>query len=360
MDRILMKDVVPLLPLPQPPRGKSSYYAPCPNCDSGRGREKHLNISFAKNVFRCPRCGWNGGIFDLYAYYTNTPRGKVRDELMRILKKENPDSPAMPQARPIAPDSAEPDELQAADVGTRHDVYDAMLSMLSLAPDHKENLLGRGLSEQTVAGNCYKTTPMVGGRVIAKRLIEAGLHLKGVPGFYIDNNGSWNLAPLRRGIMIPVRDGNRRIQGVQIRRDNVARRKYRWLSSADIEGGTSGCRAEGWMHIAGPARDRIILIEGPMKADIVHHLTGQTVLAIPGVNSLKHLEKVLLELKAGGLVHIMTAFDMDFLANPHVKKAYDELANLFGQTGLRYGTYLWRPDYKGLDDYILKCCLGGS
>lgn len=33
-----------------------------------------------------------------------------------------------------------------------------------------------------------------------------------------------------------------------------------------------------------------------MKADIVHHFTGQTVIAIPGVTSIRHLKLVLDEL----------------------------------------------------------------
>ena len=39
-----------------------------------------------------------------------------------------------------------------------------------------------------------------------------------------------------------------RIQGLQIRRDNVEKRKFRWVSSADKK---DGCRAEGWTHLAG-------------------------------------------------------------------------------------------------------------
>lgn len=101
-----------------------------------------------------------------------------------------------------------------------------------------------------------------------------------------------------------------RIQGLQIRRDNVSRRKFRWVSSI---GKPDGCKAEGWVHIAGSMRPTVILIEGPMKADIVHFLTGQTVIAVAGVNSLSQLESVLNNIRERGVTKIMTAFDMVFL-----------------------------------------------
>ena len=46
-------------------------------------------------------------------------------------------------------------------------------------------------------------------------------------------------------------------------------------------------------------RDR--LTEGPMKADVIHYLTGQTVLAVAGVNSLTQLELILPQLHEQGV-----------------------------------------------------------
>ena len=99
----------------------------------------------------------------------------------------------------------------------------------------------------------------------------------------------------------------------------------------------------------------VLLTEGPMKADVIHALTGQTVLAVPGVNSLAQLGPALEQLQAQGLEHMMTAFDMDYLTNPHVGEGQRNLAALLEQRGIPYGTYLWDPRYKGLDDYIWGC-----
>ena len=81
--RFQMNDILPLLPIPQPPIGRSSYNIPCPVCDHAGSRKRHLNINLKRNVFRCPKCGqFEGGVFDLYAYYTGVSRDKVRQDLM--------------------------------------------------------------------------------------------------------------------------------------------------------------------------------------------------------------------------------------------------------------------------------------
>jgi len=350
MEIFHMWDVVSLLGIPTPPSGRSSYYVPCPCCDDSP-RKKHLNINLKKEVFRCPRCGVSGGIFDLYALYTGVPRDQVRKALVEKLGM--PEEPKRPK-RPVQPQVQEIVECPLTDVDARHATYTALLSKLTLAADHKENLLNRGLTEDDIARLGYKSTPVIGMSAIAAQLQSEGLYLAGVPGFYRTESGPWTFIHEKRGILVPVRDRYGRIQGLQIRRDNVTRRKFRWVSSTERP---DGCRAEGWVHLAGPAQSRIILTEGPMKADVIHALTGRTVLAVPGVNALTQLEAALTDLRSEGLEEIKTAFDMDFVTNQHVQSGYDSLLALLGNMGFQFGTYLWDPRYKGLDDYIWECCL---
>ena len=349
MEIFHMWDIVSLLGLPMPTSGKSSYYIQCPCCDE-TPEKKHLNINLKKEVFRCPRCGISGGIFDLYALYTGVSRGQVRKELVERL---GPPELIMHQKKKVVSEPKE--ECPLADIESRNHAYAAMLSKLSLAADHKENLLSRGLKEPEIERLGYKTTPVVGMSAIAKQLQSEGLSLAGVPGFYRDKNGAWTFVHEKRGILIPVRDRFGRIQGLQIRRDNVSRRKFRWVSSAEME---DGCRAEGWTHLAGKVRSTILLTEGPMKADVIHALTDLTVLAVPGVNSLTQLQMTLEDLRSEGLAEIKTAFDMDFATNHHVQNGYNSLLQLLGDMGFTFGTYLWDPCYKGLDDYILACFAG--
>lgn len=348
MEIFHMWDIVSLLGLPMP-SGRSSYYIQCPCCDENP-RKKHLNINLKKEVFRCPRCGISGGIFDLYALYTGVPRDKVRKELAERLG-----APELitHQKKKVVYEQKE--ECPLADIESRNHAYAVLLSKLSLAADHKENLLSRGLKEPEIELLGYKTTPIVGMSAIAKQLQSEGLSLAGVPGFYRNKNGAWTFVHEKRGILIPVRDRFGRIQGLQIRRDNVSRRKFRWVSSAEME---DGCRAEGWTHLAGKVRSTILLTEGPMKADVIHALTGLTVLAVPGVNSLTQLQMTLEDLRSEGLVEIKTAFDMDFATNHHVQNGYSSLLQLLGDMGFTFGTYLWDPRYKGLDDYVWACFAG--
>ncbi|HBU11346.1 MAG TPA: hypothetical protein DEB31_01005, partial [Clostridiales bacterium] len=262
-----MADIIPLLGLPYPPQGRSSYYIPCPCCDSGR--KKHLNVSLTKDVFRCPRCGFSGGLFDLYAYYTGVQREDVRAELVKRLGGDDDAKPSVvPKAQGSRRPAPSPQYLDnpATDVDTRDATYRALLAMLSLASDHWENLHKRGLSHEVIAQSGYKTTPAAGTKALARKLMAGGHYLAGVPGFYRDEKDrAWTFTNNQRGILIPVRDHHGRIQGLQIRRDNAEKRKFRWVSSAEL---TDGCRAEGWVHIAGPVREQALLTEGPMKADV--------------------------------------------------------------------------------------------
>ena len=81
MELFHMVDVIPLLGLPTPPAGKNSFNLPCPCCDD-KPKGRHLNINLRKDVFRCPRCGFSGGVLDLYAFYAKIPREKVLEELL--------------------------------------------------------------------------------------------------------------------------------------------------------------------------------------------------------------------------------------------------------------------------------------
>ena len=351
MGLIHMHDILPLIGVPLPPPGRSSYNIQCPCCDEN-ARKRHLNINLKKDVFRCPRCGFSGGVFDLYAYYEGIPRAAVRDALLTRLDVRG-DIESYRPARDKEPVS---EECPLTDIDLRDATYQALLSQLTLASDHRANLLSRGLSTEVIERLNYKTTPFVGMNMIAKKLLADGHYLAGVPGFY-RKNGDWTFVSERRGILIPVRDLQGRIQGLQIRRDNVTRRKFRWVSSVEQP---DGCKAESWVHLAGKPRETVILTEGPMKADIVHALTGRTVIAVAGINALSQLEKMLLELRQHGTQKIMTAFDMDFLTNPHVERGYANLTRMLEAMGFRYGTYLWDPTYKGLDDYVWQYCLHGG
>ncbi len=351
--RFEMRDVLPLLPIPQPMYGRSSYNIPCPICDKPGSRNKHLNINLKKNVFCCPKCGsFSGGVFDIYAYYENIPRDKVYKHLKARLDGEDTNERSRGERRRQrrSPPPPPVPETELADIETRDQIYRALLDELPLEPDHRQNLLNRGLTNEAIDSLHYRSAPTTGFYKLTEKLISDGHNLNGVPGFYLDKHGRWTFALYKRGIMIPCRDSLGRIQSIHIRLDRKIKNRGKFLtfSSPDLPGGAG---AETWCHLAGPPKDCVLLIEGYMKADIVHQFTGMTVLAIPGVASIHHLEATL---KSLAIKHIMTCFDMDYLKNWHVEGSYTKLVELLGSMDLTFGTYLWDPACNGLDDYLFE------
>ena len=71
-----------------------------------------------------------------------------------------------------------------------------------------------------------------------------------------------------------------------------------------------------------------------------------------GVGAENWCHMALNELTELGVRHVMTCFDMDYLKNWHVEAAYSKLIQLLGGLPLTFGTYLWSPEYNGMDDYI--------
>ena len=361
MQRYHMTDIIPLLSIPQPPMGRASYNIPCPLCDHAGTKKGHLNINLKRDVFRCPKCGqFSGGVFDLYSYYENIPRDEVLSAIAARLGDQRgsehnaSSSPLKTAGGPLI--SAPPDIPQAslADIDTRDRVYRALLNKLSLASDHRENLLGRGLDDGAIQRLAYRTTPMVGFHALASELIADGYDLFGIPGFYRDDDGRWTMAIFKRGIMLPCRDCQGRIQRLHIRIDKRTHNKFMPFSSTDR---SDGCTAENWCHVVGPVRETILLTEGYMKADIVNHLTGQTLVAMSGVTALNHLEATLRELISLGARRVMTCFDMDYMKNWHVECAYRKLVELLGGLDITFGSYLWVHDHYGLDDYVWEFCM---
>lgn len=331
-------------------RDKTSFYIQCPCCDE-KPYKKHLNVNLKKNVFRCPRCGVHGGVLDLYSLLANVNRENAYKSLCEKIKPQG----ECKTKRIILPKHEESEqEYPIIDVENRHVTYSKLLSCLTLSSDHRENLRNRGLTDEEIDKLGYKTTPLLGLNSIAKKIQAEGLYLSGVPGFYRQSNDEWTFASEKRGIMIPVRNCDGLIQGLQIRCDDVQKRKFRWVSSSEKR---DGCKAEGWTHLAGSPSKDLIITEGPMKADVINNLTGQTVLAVPGVNSLSHLEESLLTLKNRGLQKVMTAFDMDYFTNYNVQSGFDSLQSILEKKDISYGTYLWDSRYKGLDDYIWEYLL---
>lgn len=173
-----MLDVIALLNLPYPPSGRASYNINCPCCDTHN--KKHLNINLVKNAFCCPKCGFSGGMLDLYGFYAKMDRSKA---YRAILEKLQLDSQTVKMERARKKQQAAVNEYPLTGIEERDATYRAFLNRLSLASDHRANLMERGLNDEVIQQNLYRTTPAGGYEAIAKQLLLEGHYLAGVPGF---------------------------------------------------------------------------------------------------------------------------------------------------------------------------------
>lgn len=228
-----------------------------------------------------------------------------------------------------------------------------MLEHLTLLDRHGENLLGRGLSEDRIRENGYRSMPETerGRRLLADLLRSHGHDLRGVPGFRT-YYGEWTLSG-PNGFLIPVRNKDGLIQGLKIRLDEAdhPNRKYRWLSSRSLPNGT---RSYSWVHVTGDrTRKRAFLTEGPLKGDVASFLAKDALfICIGGVNALHGLTDTIREL---GVHEVVETMDMDQMTNSNVRNAILAMRKEVQKIpGIRYAKYTWNPAYKGVDDYLLS------
>lgn len=351
---------------------RSSENIPCPICDGDRQdrNHRHLNVNFNKNLFRCPKCDSSGGSVALYGFLVKgidpeSVKGN-KERYIELAKEISAQlgNNAQLYNYNVQHEEKPPVDFPPTDVESRNETYSALLGELTLSKEHYNSLVLRGLRKEDIEKNGYKTVPVLGVKKIPKLLRQQGLELAGVPGFFKKDN-QWAMLEMGRGFYVPVRDldgvikdldtGLGQIQGLQVRMDKPTRNnKYMWLSTRDY---VSGCGAETWCHFKGYPEKEIILTEGPLKADIIYRFLNKPVIAVPGVNALKHLDDIFETLKKLGVKKINTAFDMDFKTNPHVQKGYEKLLNKISSYGFKYEMLFWDEEYKGYDDYLLHCYL---
>lgn len=317
--------------------------ASCPFCgDHGAGKY-HLSLNTVTDQYRCNLCGASGNSVTLYA----RTMGVTTKEAYRALKAEGK---VYPMPRQPAPQKT---EREPHCLEQRHLMYSDMLEQLTLLPKHEENLLGRGLSQERIRRNQYRSMPETerGRRLIAALLRSCGHDLLGLPGFRT-YYGEWTLTGAN-GFLIPVRDKDGFIQGLKIRLDDEddPARKYRWLSSRSMP---NGARSYSWVHVTGDTgQKRAFLTEGPLKGDVASFLGGDALfVCIGGINAIHGLKDTLTGL---GVTEAVEAMDMDQMVNPHVRKAIRAIRQEVRKIpGIRYSKYTWNPAYKGVDDYLLS------
>ena len=314
--------------------GKAEMAVNCPFCND---RKLRMYLNAAKNLFYCHNCNEYGNAITLYAKLTGVGNKMAYHELTdggiiytpSITHKQITNVERVPLS-----------------LSGRHAVYTGLLQSLDLSAQHRKNLINRGLNDDIIKKNLYRTVP---GIAAANRITEelaARFPLTGVPGFYAKNS-IWMMS-LNKGFFIPVRAPDGLIQGLQIRLDDAKKRKYRWFSSNNRENGTP---AHSWIHMANSGGDAVFITEGALKADVAAHLSGDYFIGLSGVNCVSRLVPLLKDM---GITKVYEAFDMDKNVNKNVAASVSKLHRRLAEAGIDCIPCAWDSHYKGIDDFLLS------
>ena len=178
-------DVVHLLQLRVRHKNSSSMDVNCPFCGETKGK---MNVNLQKNVFRCNRCDASGGMLELYGRLHGVSSAEANRQIREALGKGEyrTDYQVVHKEEPVEIFNA---ELADADVIDR--TYQEMLSLLTLNDKHQEDLKKRGLTKEQIEIQRYRSVPLFGIKNMVQKLLESGQTVKGVPGFYEDQDGKF-------------------------------------------------------------------------------------------------------------------------------------------------------------------------
>lgn len=246
-----------------------------------------------------------------------------------------------------------------ADPDLMHRTSAELLALCPLSEAHRAGLHARGLSNEQADRHGYGSLPDDGGAQerIAQAVAQAiGCDPAGrVPGF-IRRNSRLTLVNLP-GLLIPVRNTRGHIVGVKVRPDEKRPgRKYVWFSAGDGEGSIG--QTGSVVHVAYPprpaSRRRVVLTEGPLKANIAADLLGLIALAVDGVSNTAGLLDELAALAALSAVEeVLIGYDEDAESNEHVAAAEGRTAHMLTNAGYRVMQLTWPAAAgKGLDDIL--------
>jgi len=232
-------------------------------------------------------------------------------------------------------------------------VYTALLSELKLSDLHKQDLRGRGLTDDEIIKRTYRTLPLRGRSRIARELHERfGDRVRSVPGFYEKRGGSGSYLTLAGsvGLLVPVRDVEGRIVALKVRSDGDGRfSKYSYVSSTKHDGPGPGSPVHIPLGVT-PQSQAIRVTEGELKADITTALGDIPTISVPGVSNWLPAMEVLRTLEA---TTVLLAFDADARTNPKVAGPLLEFAEALVTGGFDVELERWSIEAgKGIDDLL--------
>ncbi len=395
---ISIDQVVNLLGLEREPRVRagSSYNVRCPFCED---KKYHMNINTEKDTYNCLKCGGKsgGGALDLYGRVRigvelkpgKAASGGNGNVLFRALCEELNigQTKAYTYKQDKRPEAV---RIVRASDEALDKAYKALLDFppFALSDAHKANLLKRGLDVKSIEENHYRSITSeckwlsrfsayvrqyelleleeeclkyeklkfltkeqrVAGFVVASVLSSFRVNLEGVPGFF-KLKGRW-FFKTEVGMLIPTRNKEGEIVGLQARKDSGDLR-YMTISSKGLpEGVTEGISRLHYPLSNDPLKEGVpvLLTEGPLKADVALHLLHEKnqscyFVAVQGVNNTNEIPIFFNDLKKSGIMDLYNALDMDKITNPHVAKACRSIKALARSMGINICTYMWDIEF---------------
>ena len=335
--------------------------AKCPYCKDYKYR-MYLCRRPDNATFWCHNCGTGGNAVNLYKDFNPYGKTLTSKEAYEELLHE-PSVKCDEFSYEIYSDA----KPSIRNINERSEIYLRFLTLLDLERKHYINLHNRGMNDEIIKGNMYRsipTDPTFRRKVIAQ--LESEFDLHGMPGFYT-RDGKWQLANCRNsGILIPVCNKDNLIQGLQIRLDEPPPKivtmpdgtkaekkgeRFRWLSTGG-EYYQNGTAISSYIHVVGNLKsDTVYLTEGAMKADIASYLSGgKLFLGLTGVQNVRYLSGIISELRPKRIVECI---DMDVRSNPHVQRAQSKIRAICMPLCDEYKPFTWPIEQKGIDDWLL-------
>ncbi|MFN8606861.1 MAG: YfjI family protein [Vulcanimicrobiota bacterium] len=224
-------------------------------------------------------------------------------------------------------------------------VYTDLRQQLTLSDAHRDQLRGRGLSDQAIQEHAFCTmheAASVRG-VIAKNLAERFRFWQSVPGLFL-KDGHARIAAAH-GLCIFLKNLGGQTVAVQIRRDDAEdyTSRYYSLSSTKYGGPSPGAPASFWTPVGVPSVPGAVRIcEGAFKALVAAERTGVAGIAAgAGVGSMAsgQIEEMLREMRPS---KVYFAPDQDVHIQPEVAR----------RVNVCLGRMLWMRQEQGFELFV--------
>lgn len=380
-------------------RNTQIFNMPCPDCDRAKNT-KHLNVNLSKQRWRCPKCGAYGNAVNYYSFVTQGNYEMTADAYKAMIDsiRRGMDGNAAYQRRRLDATQKRTSKtpyIKSAEIATDDTLDHTYRTLLEfpafvLKEAHRANLIKRGLNDAAIDRNGYRSFPssadmknyisqkikrtyvenrwskaragmprierkgndlIMFGLTVAAWLQKKGCVMEGVPGFFLFQN-HWCFLMPEGGLVIPTRNRKGQIVALQVRTNGKTR--YLTVSAGGLPSAVSEniCRAH-WPLAStsiqsGKELPKIILTEGPLKADVALHLLKSrnpyaqyAFVAIMGVTNTASLLRECDTLVKYGVTRIWNALDMDRLTNPNVANGSRRLRKALKEKSIDFKPMLW-------------------